>query len=127
MGLKQYKKKDQQIVIGVQLMLDTEGFDYKKWGSSQHCKAGDWLVNNAGECYTVDQESFEQTYREIGQGQYIKTAPVWAEQVNTAGFVETKEGKTAYQAGDYIACNNEDGTDSYAISQEKFEQTYTKK
>lgn len=124
MYLKKYKKIDQQIVAAVQLNLETEGFGYIKWGGKQRCKAGDWLVNNDGECYTVEQESFEQTYTEVAPGQFLKTAPIWAKQAKESGFVSTKEGRTAYEANDYIASNNEDGTDAYAIKKEKFERMY---
>jgi len=124
MKRKQYKKAESQIVTGVQLSLETSGFCYTKWGGEQHCKAGDWLINNSGECYTVDQESFAKTYTEIAPGQFAKTAPIWAGQAEKDGFVKTKEGKTAYHAGDYLVSNNKDGTDAYAISQEKFEKAY---
>lgn len=125
MSLKKYKKKKPQIVTGVQLKLDTKGFNYIKWGGEQFCKPGDWLVNNQGECYTVDQESFELTYSEVAPGQYIKTAPIWAKQTDTAGLISTKEGKSAYKAGDYITCNNADGTDTYTIPKDQFEKTYS--
>jgi len=124
MSPKQYKKVESQVVTGVQLSLETDGFCYTKWGGEQHCKAGDWLINNNGECYTVEQESFADTYTEVAPGQFAKTNPIWAKQAETDGFVKTKEGKTAYHAGDYLVSNNEDGTDAYAISQEKFEKSY---
>ena len=124
MNYKKYKKKSPQIVTGVQLALETEGFDYEKWGGKQHCKPGDWLVNNDGECYTVDQESFSNTYVQVAPGQYIKSAPIWAAQAEEPGTVTTKEGSSAYAAGDYITCNNEDGTDTYTIPKAKFEKTY---
>ena len=41
-----------------------------------------------------------------------------------AGKVKTQEGETAYEAGDYIVFNDEDGTDAYAMSAEKFESMY---
>ena len=124
MQYKKYKKKSPQIVTGVQLSLVTEGFDYEKWGGKQHCKAGDWLVNNDGECYTVDQESFANTYVQVAPGQFIKSTPIWATQAEESGSVRTKEGKSEYVAGDYITCNNEDGTDTYTIPKAKFETTY---
>lgn len=124
MSIKKYKKRENQVITGIQLTLDTGGFDYKKWGGNQRCKAGDWIVNSDGDCYTVDQESFAKTYTEVAPGQYLKTATIWAEQVETAGFVDTKEGRSAYKPGDYIAYNNEDCTDSYAITKEKFAQKY---
>jgi len=125
MNRRKYKKIEKQIVTGVQLSLETSGFNYTKWGSEQHCKAGDWLINNDGECYTVDQDSFANTYTEVAPGQFIKTTAVWAIQAEVSGFINTKEGQSAYMAGDYLVSNNEDGTDSYAVAQTKFEKTYT--
>lgn len=104
--------------------LDTEGFVYKKWGAEQRCKRGDWLVDNAGEIYTVDAEVFAKTYRRVSPGIYVKTTPVWAEVAALPGSVVTKEGKSLYKTGDYLVFNNEDGTDGYCISAEKFETMY---
>jgi len=120
-----YKKNDRQIVTGVQINLQTEGIDYIKWGGPQHCSAGDWLVNNNGECYTVEQESFANTYKEVSPGRYVKSAPVWAEQAGKDGTVQTKEGVSKFQAGDYVVSNNEDGTDAYTVPKETFEAAYT--
>lgn len=120
----QYQKKATSVVIAVQLDLDTEGFVYQKWGGEQRCKPGDWLVSNEGECYTIDRESFAATYSEVSPGVYRKTQPVWAELAEKAGVITTVEGSTAYEAGDYLVCNNEDGTDAYAVARQVFEQDY---
>lgn len=125
MGVRRkYRKKPTSFVTAVQLDLDTEGFVYNKWGSKQVCKRGDWLVDNNDDKYTVSQESFAKTYERISPGVYVKSAPVWAEVADKAGKVKTKEGETAYKAGDYLVSNNEDGTDAYAMSAEKFESMY---
>ena len=58
-----YVKRDTEFVLAVQLDLETAGFTYEKWGGTQTCKAGDWIVNNAGDTYTVDRDSFARTYR----------------------------------------------------------------
>ncbi len=121
---RKYKKKQTSFVTAVQLDLDTEGFVYNKWGGKQVCKRGDWLVDNNGDKYTVAQKSFAKTYKFVSPGVYIKSAPVWAEVAAKAGKVKTNEGETAYRAGDYLVSNNEDGTDAYAISAEKFESMY---
>ncbi|MBX2881497.1 MAG: hypothetical protein KTR32_16245, partial [Granulosicoccus sp.] len=78
MTLQKYRKKPDQFVVAVQLDLDTDGLVYQKWGHQQRCVAGDWLVNNQGDCYTVSKASFAATYSEIMPGIYIKTTPVWA-------------------------------------------------
>ena len=54
----------------------------------------------------------------------MKTTPIWAEKAEEAGSVVTKEGESHYQAGDYLVSNNEDGTDAYCISADKFESMY---
>jgi hypothetical protein len=121
---KKYKKKPTSFVTAVQLDLDTEGFSYNKWGGQQACNRGDWLVDNNGDVYTVSQETFAKTYERVSPGVYVKSAPVWAEVADKPGKIKTNEGETAYEAGDYLAYNNEDGTDAYAISAEKFREMY---
>jgi hypothetical protein len=121
---KQYLKRADLFVVAVQLDLETSGFTYRKWGGTQVCKAGDWLVCNDGDTYTVDRETFARTYRATGPGTYAKTTPVWAEVARTAGEIRTKEGATRYQAGDYVVFNQPDGGDGYAISKSKFERMY---
>ena len=119
-----YKKKPSQPVTAVQLDLETDGFTYEKWGGKQVCQRGDWLVDTNGDIYTVSEDSFAATYERVSAGRYVKTAPVWAEVARDVGKVETKEGPTHYEAGDYIVSNNEDGSDAYAISKVKFEEMY---
>src|SRR5215471_5643755 len=100
MGRLKYVKRANQAVVAVQLALETTGFSYRKWGSVQTCKAGDWIVNNGGDIYTVDRGTFERTYSQTGSGTYVKVAPVWAEIAQEAGCVQTKAGATHYRAGD---------------------------
>jgi hypothetical protein len=121
---RKYKKKSDSFVTAVQLDLDTEGFKYNKWGGEQFAKRGDWLVDNNGDKYTVAQGSFASTYEFVSPGVYFKSAPVWAEVADKAGKVETQEGETSYQAGDYLVFNNEDGSDAYAMEKEKFVSLY---
>lgn len=122
--LRRYRKRADRFVTAVQLKLDTDGFDYRKWGGDQHCKAGDWLVDNEGDCYTVDGAVFARTYRALESGRYLKITPVWAERAKADGSVPTKEGRSHYRAGDYLVYNNEDGTDAYCISADKFDAMY---
>jgi hypothetical protein len=121
---RKYRRKSHALVTAVQLDLDTDGFTYFKWGGEQRCRARDWIVNNEGDIYTVAQDTFAETYELLSPGVYKKVAPVWAEQASKAGVVETKEGTTSYDAGDYLVFNNEDGSDAYAVSKNKFEDTY---
>lgn len=128
MGKRQeYVKRASQFVIAVQVDLETEGFTYKKWGSTQTCKQGDWLVHNQGDTYTVDRDTFARTYKQTGPGSYIKVTPVWAEVASGAGEVRTKEGATHHQAGDYLVYNEPHGGDAYAVSKEAFERMYERK
>ena len=122
--MKTYTKRDNTPVVAVQLDLETDGFTYEKWGSTQRCRRRDWLVNNQGEVYTVNADSFVATYREVSHGLYIKTAKVWAEKAAEAGSIQTKEGLSNYEAGDYLVYNKEHRQDGYAMSAEKFHALY---
>ena len=97
-------------------------FTYQKWGDVQTCKPGDWILDNDGDIYTVDQQTFARTYRKVDGGKYVKVTPVWAERALNAGHVKTKEGTTHYGRGDYLVFNDEDGHDGYgyAVDAEKF-------
>lgn len=119
-----YRKKPSNYSTAVRLDLDTDGFTYSKWGATQTCKRGDWLVNNRGETYTVDAQSFAATYTEVSPGVYIKSTPVWAAIADKPGSLATLEGETHYQAGDYLVYNDEAGIDGYAVSRDKFEAMY---
>ena len=121
---RRFRKKSNQFVVAVQIDLDTDGFAYRKWGAEQRCKQGDWIVNNAGDHYTVDEDVFAKTYRKLSPGIYVKTTPIWAEVATRPGEVGTKEGVSRYQAGDYLVSNNENGTDAYCIRAAKFESMY---
>lgn len=124
MDRKRYRKRADKFVTAVQLALDFDGFAYRKWGGEQTCKSGDWLVDNNGEVYTVDKDSFAKTYRQTSPGVFIKTTPIWATVATEAGAVTTKEGQSHYQPGDYLVSNNEDGSDAYRITAEKFKSMY---
>lgn len=122
--LTKYVKKKASRVTAVQLDLETDGFTYRKWGGTQTCKAGDWIVNNGGEVYTVDGKTFARTYRAVSPGIYEKVAPVWATMADQPGKIVTKEGVTHYKAGAYLVYNEPDGKDGYAAEAEAFEKTY---
>jgi hypothetical protein len=119
-----YLKRSTEFVIAVQVDLDMDGFTYQKWGGTQRCKRGDWLVNNDGDVYTVDGNTFTRTYRSSGPGTYVKATPVWAEVSGTAGAIRTKEGLTHYSAGDFLVYNEPDGGDGYAVERDEFDRMY---
>jgi len=122
--VQEYRRKKRTLVTAVRLDLETKGFEYQKWGGTQRCKPGDWLVNNQGDVYTVDAESFDLTYKQSSPGVYEKTASVWAKQAAKAGAIQTKEGLSSYQRGDYLVFNDPDGNDGYAMPLERFRSLY---
>jgi hypothetical protein len=122
--LRGFRKKKAAVVTAVRLDLETEGFVYRKWQGEQRCKAGDWVVDNQGDVYTIDAETFAATYREVAPGRYAKTAPVWAEVAKSQGVIQTKEGSTAFEAGDYLVYNGPNRKDGYAVGAEKFAVLY---
>jgi len=122
--LRRYRRRPDATVTAVRLDLDTDGFSYRKWGAAQRCKAGDWIVNNAGDAYTVDAESFAKTYRAVGPGLYLKIGDVYAERAESPGVMTTKEGSTAYEAGDMLVFNDRARSDGYAMSAQTFDSLY---
>ena len=121
---RKYRKREKQLVYAVRLDLETDGFTYRKWGGTQRCEKGDWVVDNGGDVYTVNSDTFARTYRHVDQGAYEKFAPVWAAPADAAGSIRTKEGTTDYQVGDYLVSNNDDGSDAWAVGRVKFEEMY---
>jgi hypothetical protein len=124
--LAKYRRKHRTRVTAVRLDLDTRGFTYEKWGGEQRCKKGDWIVDNAGDTYTVDARTFARTYRETGPGVYEKVAAVWAERARTSGRIATKEGSTGYEAGDWLVFNSRSRRDGYAMPAAKFASLYVR-
>lgn len=121
---RRYRPRPDRPVIAVQVRLDIPGFTYHKWGAEQYCKRDDWLVDNDGEVYTVDADSFRRTYRQTAPGTFVKVTPVWAMVAQESGSVATKEGRSHYQKGDYLVSNYENGSDGYVMTAEKFFRQY---
>jgi hypothetical protein len=122
--LRRYRRRPGNDVVAVQLTLDTPGFEYRKWGHTQKCKPGDWIVDNGGDVHTVDRESFARTYTRVGKGRYRKRGYVWARRAESAGRVDTLEGTTTYRAGDYVVYNDPSGNDGYAMAPDQFLDLY---
>ena len=121
---KPYRRRERTQVTAIQLALDTEGFVYRKWGNTQRCKPGDWLVESDGEVYTVDREVFARTYRQRQPGRYEKIARVWAERAEQSGSIHTLEGHTDYGPGDYLVFNDPEGRDGWAMDAGCFRRLY---
>lgn len=118
-------------VVAIQLIGGEDGMifaggqvNYRKWGDLQTFKKNDWLVLNGQEIYTVAADTFDRTYTKVGHGHYRKTAKIWAEQATEAGAIETKEGLSHYEAGDWLAYNEADRKDGYRIKAEDFPKLY---
>lgn len=123
-SMKEYSRRSGQPVVAVQLDLESAALSYTKWGGQQTAKSGDWLVNNNGEAYTIEADSFAKTYRKVSLGLYEKGQPVWARVATHDGTIQTKEGKTQYKAGDMIVFNELNEKDGYAMSKQKFFELY---
>ena len=93
-------------------------------GATQYCKPGDWLVDNQGDCYTTDKDSFAATYTGVSPGVYQKCRTVWARPALETGSIRTKEGSTNYSTGGYLVSNNIKDSDPYAVSKTFFEHSY---
>jgi len=121
---QRYRRKPGQAVTAICLQLELDRFTYRKWGADQCARAGDWLIEHDGEVHTVAADSFARTYRAVGPGRWLKTTPVWAEAATQDGSVATKEGRTHFKIGDWLVSNEPDGSDSYAIRADRFQQLY---
>lgn len=123
-ALRPYRRRGDTEVLAIRLELDFEGFSYVKWGARQICQRGDWLVDNGGDIYTVDGETFARTYQPLAPGRYIKTTPVWARRAEKPGRIATQEGTTDYELGDFLVYNDPEGRDGYAIAAATFRRLY---
>lgn len=123
--MHKYRKKPEHAITAVQIKLETDGLRYRKWGDQQTAKAGDWLVDANGSVYTIKEQVFARTYEKISPGRYIKSAPIYAEQAAQGGAIETLEGRTHYQAGDYLVYEQPGQAEgAYAIKRAQFEEMY---
>lgn len=121
---KQYRKRPELPVIAVALDIDIEEMHYRKWGHQQTAKRGDWLVDNDGDIYTVENQYFQDHYRKIKPGQYEKVGEIWAVEAEEPGSIPTKEGSTDYNAGDYLVYDSAEGGNGYAVGRARFKRMY---
>lgn len=126
MTRKRYRRRRNTDIVAVQIKLKLEDGElrYSKWGAVQRARSNDWLVDNAGEVYTVADETFRRTYTQVSPGRYIKPGTVWATRAECPGVIDTLEGTTAYRAGDYIVANDINGIDSWAVDVDTFRKLY---
>ena len=121
---KPYRKKSEFYVTAVQIDMELESFNYTKWGGKQSCKAGDWLVNNNGEVYTVEKNYFAIHYQQVSPGVFNKIGQVWAEEASEDGILNTIEGKSEYSTGDYLVFDRKKGGQGYPVKKAQFELMY---
>ena len=81
-------------------------------------------MNNQGDVHTINEKTFASTYPLVSLGVYEKTSAVWAEKAGKAGTIKTKEGSTAYEAGDYLVYNGPNRKAGYAIKSDTFYSLY---
>ena len=124
MALTEYRRRVETTVHAIRFAFDSDGFDYTQWGARQHCKAGDWIVQNGADTYTVDAATFARTYEHVSGAEFRKVGAVWAEAQAQPGTIRTQEGSTEYQAGDYVVFNDRAQRDGYAVERAKFESLY---
>lgn len=123
--MQRYKKRPEFQITAVQIRLETDGLSYQKWGDTQLAKANDWLVDTGDNVYTIEDQAFTRTYRQVSPGRYEKVAPVFAKQAERDGSIETLEGRTHYSAGDYLVYESpDDSLGAYAIKKDDFERMY---
>ena len=113
-------------ITAVQINLELQGgtIQYEKWGGIQTAKQGDWLIYGNGDTYTCDKKVFENTYEQVGPGEYRKTTTIEAVIADEDGVVKTIEGESVYKKGDYIVTNI--GGDKYCIDPVEFNDIYVK-
>ena len=123
-GLRKCRRKQRPTVVAVCLDLETEGFLYHKWGSPRRCRAGDWLVNDAGTTYTVDARAFAASYLPLGPGLFENQLFAWVERAKSDGVLPTARGGVGYRSGDVLVFRDEDRIDGEVLAAAEFERLY---
>lgn len=73
-------------------------------GSALSAAAGDWLVTDGAEEWTVAPDIFRRTYRRLADGRFVKQEPVRAARLDRSAEVPTLEGVARAEAGDWVLC-----------------------
>lgn len=71
-------------------------------GSELSAAAGDWLLTDGVEEWTVAAQVFTRTYDELPDGRYVKHALVEAVRTERPVEVATLEGPARAEAGDWV-------------------------
>lgn len=91
-------------VTGIQLRMP---ITYELWGDTQKAKAGDWLVEKGTDTYTIEEQEFSGSYSPVSGtiARYYKSEHIEAVEARVGGWVDTLEGRSCFEAGDFIACS----------------------
>jgi hypothetical protein len=82
------------------------------------------LCTTQGDVYIANVDGFERAYGMVSRDMFETHSSVWAEQAETAGAIETKEGSTHYCSDDYPIFNVPGRQNGYAIAAETFHSQY---
>jgi hypothetical protein len=74
-------------------------------GDALSAVAGDWLLSDGADQWSVADDVFAKSYRPIGDGRYEKTATVIAVRLDEPFAVQTLEGVATGAAGDWLVRN----------------------
>jgi len=104
--------------------LDAE-FDWSNEnGERLTGSAGDWILGEGEDRWSVIDSVFRETYREVGAGLYEKHAPVHAVKVSDALSLITLEGAITLAPGDWLVCNL--SGECWGMSDNQFTAKYTR-
>lgn len=92
-------------------------------GSALSARAGDWLITDGVQEWTVEADIFARTYRRLPDGRFAKDAPVDAVRTDRPLDVPTLEGVARAEAGDWVL-RGVDG-ELWPVSDAYFRSTYT--
>lgn len=84
--------------------------------------AGDWIVSDGVDWWTVDAGVFADTYTRVTGDRYRKTALITAVRIVDAFAVSTLEGLATGAGGDWLARNP--GGECWPITNEQFRRRY---
>ncbi len=101
--------------------------DWASWrserGAGLQAKPGDWWLRaEPGSHWTVADDIFRRTYRELPDGRFVKDASVRALRVTAAIEIPTLEGTAHAEPGDWVLRGADD--ELWPVSDEYFRANY---
>lgn len=83
---------------------------------------GDYLINDNGKEWVVKEHLFKKTYRDVGGGQYLKTARVYARQADSGLALAVPESVIEARPGDWVVSDMEGN--SWVMPDHEFTNQY---